>query len=63
VPFDVFKENESRLANGNSICDPRPEVARIVPSGSLSGGAEWLARVAARDDVHQSVKLLPREGS
>jgi hypothetical protein len=62
VSFDVLEEAESRPKNGNSICDPRPQVARVVLSGSLACGRERLTRVAAREDVHQSVKLSPREG-
>jgi hypothetical protein len=62
VPFDVFKETESGLHGSNSICDPRPEVPRIVFSGSLSGCAERLAGISARDDVHFAVKSPPRKG-
>jgi hypothetical protein len=34
----------------------------VVCSKSLPGCTEWLAWVAAREDVHQSRKLFPREG-
>jgi hypothetical protein len=63
VSFDVFKEDKSRSANGNSVCDPWPEVSGVVSASLFSGSAEWLARVSATDDVHQSVKFFPREGS
>jgi hypothetical protein len=36
VSFDVLKEAESRPGNSNSVCDPRPKVARVVLSGSLA---------------------------
>jgi hypothetical protein len=62
VSFDVFEEAELRSASGNSICDPGPEVASIFLAGTLACGAERLTRVASRDDVHQAVKLFPREG-
>jgi hypothetical protein len=39
----------------------RPEVSWVFGSEALAGCAEWLARVAAREDIHQSVKLSPRE--
>jgi hypothetical protein len=39
----------------------RPEVSWVFGSEAFAGCAEGLARVAAREDVHQSVKLSPRE--
>jgi hypothetical protein len=62
VPFDVLEEAESGLENPNSICDPRPEVPRVVLSGSFSGCAEGLAGITAREDVHFASKRPPRKG-
>lgn len=36
-------------------------MSRVFFSSSLTGGTEWLARVASRDDVHQSSKCFCRE--
>jgi hypothetical protein len=57
VSLDVLEQAEDGSANSNTICDPGPEVPGVVLSPPLSGRGEWLARVAAREDVHQSVKL------
>jgi len=62
VSFDILKEAESGSQNPNSVCDPRPEVAGIVFTCSLSCGRERLARVSCNEDVHQSVKFSVREG-
>jgi hypothetical protein len=57
VPFDIFKEANSGLHESNPICDEWPEVSGIFGAESLSCGAEWLAWVAAREDVHLSRKI------
>jgi hypothetical protein len=62
VSFDVLEETHGWPANPNSVCDPRPEMSWVVLAKSLPCGAEWLARVASREDVHFAAKLLPREG-
>ena len=62
VSFDIFKEAGSWSQNPNSICDPRPEVARVFFSCSLASGRERLARVSRNENVHQSVKRLVWEG-
>ena len=62
MSFDVLKEAQGWLENANSVCDPRPQVSRVVLAESLPCCAEGLARVAARQDVHFSVKAGPREG-
>jgi hypothetical protein len=62
VSLDVLKEAQGWLENANSVCDPGPEVSWVVLAESLPCGAEGLARVAARQDVHFAVKLGPREG-
>jgi hypothetical protein len=61
--LNILKENNGRSASPNSFQNVREEVSLVLVSGSLSGCAEWLAREPARDDVHQSRKLVPREGS
>jgi len=40
----------------------RPEMAGIFASKPFSCGAERLARVTAREDVHSVSKAFPREG-
>ena len=62
VSFDVFKETDSGLESSNSICNPWPEVPGVVFSGALSGAAEWLAGISAREDVHFASKRPPRKG-
>jgi hypothetical protein len=62
VSFDVLEEANGWAANPNSVCDPRPQMSWVVLAESLSCGAEGLARVASRQDVHFAAKLLPREG-
>ncbi len=61
VTFDVLEKADAGLAKPNSVCDPRPEMSWVVLAEPLSGCAEWLAGVAAREDVHFSVKSEPRE--
>jgi hypothetical protein len=62
VSFNILEKAELWSKKSNSACDVRPEVTGVVCSLSVSGCTEWLARVAAREDVHQSMKLLPRKG-
>jgi hypothetical protein len=57
VSFDVFKEADWRAHESNSICDPRPEMSWVVFASSFSGGAEWLAGITAREDVHAVTKF------
>jgi hypothetical protein len=61
VALDVLKEASPGSHSGNSISDVGPKVPWVVGAESLSCGTEWLARVAAREYVHQSAKLSPRE--
>jgi hypothetical protein len=61
--FNIFKANNGRSALSNSLQNVREEVSGVFVSGSLTGAGEWLAREPAREDVHQSRKLAPREGS
>jgi hypothetical protein len=62
VSLDVFKKAQGWLENGNSVCNGWPQVSWVVWSLPQSCCAERLARVAARQDVHLSPKLVPREG-
>jgi glutaredoxin-related protein len=62
VPFDVFKEAESWSEKSNALCNGWPEVPRVVFSGSFAGGAEWLAGITSREDVHFASKRPPRKG-
>jgi hypothetical protein len=58
VSFDVFEEDSTWSNSSNCSAQKRPEVSWVIGSESLTGGTERLARVPARDDVHQSVKLF-----
>ena len=51
VPRDVFEKDPFGAAFGDDPCDLGPEVARIVGTAALSGGAEGLARISGEDDV------------
>ena len=62
MSFDVLEKTHSWLKKSNSVCDPRPEVARVFFSCSFSCGRERLAWVSRNEDVHQSVKRFVREG-
>jgi hypothetical protein len=62
MSLDVFKETGTWSHCSNSGCDKRPEVSWVFGAEALAGGAEWLARVAATEDVHAAVKLGPWEG-
>tara|TARA_R110002096_G_scaffold414842_1_gene616151 strand:- start:2834 stop:3133 length:300 start_codon:yes stop_codon:yes gene_type:complete len=59
--IDVFKEDAGWLNNPDTSSNGRPKVAWIFHPFTLPGVAEWLAREAARHDVHQSSKLPPWE--
>jgi hypothetical protein len=62
MSFDVFKKAGTWSHESNSGCDKRPEVSWVFGAESLAGCAEWLARIAATEDVHAAVKLGPWEG-
>jgi hypothetical protein len=62
VSLDILEEAKPGSHSLNSIPDVGPEVSWIVCSGSFACAAEWLTRVAAREDVHHSVKTLPWKG-
>jgi hypothetical protein len=62
VSFDVLEKAELWSKKSNAACDVGPKMSWVVCSKSLPGCTEWLTRVAAREDVHQSRKLFPREG-
>ena len=48
VSLDVLKEAESGLHESNPGSNKGPEVAGVIGAEALSGGAEWLAWIAAR---------------
>jgi hypothetical protein len=62
VSFDVLKETESGLHESDPGSNKGPEVAGVVGAESLAGCTEWLAGIAAREDVHAPVKCSPWEG-
>jgi hypothetical protein len=57
VSFDVLEEADSGSHSSNSICNPRPEVSRVVSSKSFPCCTEWLAGITSREDVHAVAKL------
>lgn len=61
--LDVFKEHETGSALGDSAQDVREKVAGVFVASALAGGTERLAREAAREEVHESVKAAERVGS
>jgi len=63
VPAHVFEEDEARLALADDSSDLGPEVSRVGLGSSLPGGAERLARVARRDEIHDAAPRSAIEGS
>jgi len=57
MSLNVLEEAEAGLAKSNSVCDEGPEVPGIVCPSALAGGAERLAGVTPREDIHAAVKL------
>jgi hypothetical protein len=62
VPLDILKEAELWSKKSNAACDVGPKMSWVVCSKSLPGCTEWLAGVAASEDVHAVTKLCPWEG-
>jgi hypothetical protein len=57
VSFDVLEETELWSKKSNAACDVGPKMSWVVCSKSLACAAEWLARVAPREDIHAVTKL------
>jgi hypothetical protein len=62
MSFDVFKEADPGSEKSNTICNPWPEVPRVLLSFTLPGCTEWLAGISPSEDVHAVTKCSPREG-
>jgi len=62
MSFDVFKEADPGSQKSNAICNPRPEMPRVLLPFALAGCAEGLAGVSPSEDVHAVTKRSPREG-
>lgn len=62
MSLDVLEEADAGLAKSNSVCDVGPEMPRIVCPSALAGGAERLAGVTPREDIHAAVKVAEWEG-
>ena len=62
MSLDVLEEADSGAKKSNAVCNVGPQVPLVVCAETLASCAEGLAWVAAREHVHQSRKLLPREG-
>ena len=54
VTGDVFEECPFRRTFPDDTGDLGPEMAWVVGTGSLSGGAKGLARVSGEDDVEST---------
>jgi hypothetical protein len=63
VTRHVFKKDPLGLALPDNAGDIRPEVAGIIGSTALSGGAERLAGISGEDDVESAAKGAGIEGS
>ena len=63
VTGDVFKEDPFGGAFPDNPGDLGPEVARIIGTTALSGGAEGLARIPGEDDVEGTAEGPGIEGS
>jgi hypothetical protein len=62
MSFDVLKEADPWSEKSNAICNPRPQVPRVLLSFALPGCAEGLAWISPSEDVHAVAKRFPREG-
>lgn len=62
VPSHVLQADESRSHFTNDSGNFRPEVAGVVFASSFAGGAEWLAWVSGRDEIHLSAPRSAIEG-
>jgi hypothetical protein len=60
---DIFKEAHSWPCLSDDASDVWPEMSRIVGAALFSGHAEWLARVAANDAIHEATPRSAVEGS
>jgi hypothetical protein len=63
VSGHVLEEAPLGLDGRDVILDEGPEVAGVGLAAPLPGVAEWLARVAARDAIHDSTPRARVEGS
>lgn len=62
VPCDVFEEDEPGPDLADDPRDVGPEVARVGSTPALAGGAERLARISRRDEIHDSAPRAAVEG-
>jgi hypothetical protein len=61
MSFDVLKEADPGSEKSNAICNPRPQMPRVLLSFALTGCTEWLAGISPSEDVHAVTKVRPRE--
>ncbi len=62
MSINVFTEDEGGFDFANDSGKFRPEVARVTCSETLAGVTEWLARVAARYEIHNAAPRSAIEG-
>jgi hypothetical protein len=59
---DVLEEDPLGPALDDDAADVRPEVALVLDAEALAGGAEWLARISRKEDIHRSTPASAVEG-
>lgn len=62
MSLDVLDEDPLRLALARDAGDVGPEVARVFRSALVPAGAEGLAGVARRDEIHRATPRPAVEG-
>jgi len=60
--WDVLQRDDSRSHLANHAGDGGPEPTGIVLGSALPGVADWLAREARRDEIHNATPRLAIEG-
>lgn len=60
---DVLEEDGAWSDDAEKISDGGPKMSRIVSTKSLAGVAEWLARIAANDEIHDASEGPTVEGA
>jgi hypothetical protein len=60
---DVLEEAPSGLALPDHASDIWPKVALVGLAAAMAGQAEWLAGVAASDEIHDATPRASVEGS
>lgn len=59
---DIFKEADGRFNLADDPRDIRPEMARVFVAKLTACNREWLAWIAAVDDIHHAAPRFASEG-